>query len=92
MSRRVEMNPGEMFLVADPTILASEYESVLGAVSKIGATDSDRIAYFFTFTGKVNNRDEEMTVTVALDPMDAWRLTGDVLSGLELLGKSGGTR
>jgi hypothetical protein len=84
MSRRIEMNPGEMFMVADPTILVAEYESVLGDVSKIGSNDS-RIAYFFTFTGKVNNKDEQATLTVAMDPMDAWRLTDDVLRGLELL-------
>lgn len=85
MSRQVEMNPGEMFLVADRTILVDERESVLAAVSKIGTTDNDRIAYFFTFTGRVNNTDETDTVTVALSPEDANELVADILHGLELL-------
>lgn len=84
MNRRVEMNPGELFMVADRTILVREYESVLGDVTKIGATSSD-IAYFFTFTGRVNHTDDIESVTVAMSPEDAFALTGQILAGLELL-------
>ena len=86
MAERIEMNPGEMFMVADRTILVSEYESVLGQVSKIGV-DEDRIAYFFTFWGRVNKSDEVTEVTVAMSPHDSFELTNDILNGLELLNK-----
>ncbi len=84
MPRRVELNPGEPFLVADRMILVDEWESILGDVSKIGSAES-RVAYLFTFTGKVNNRDERDQVTVALDVESAWSLVGQILHGLELL-------
>lgn len=85
MTRQIEMNPGEMFMVADRTLLVDEYESVLAMVSKIGTTDNDRVAYFFTFTGRVNNTTETEAVTVAMSPEDANDLLGDILNGLELL-------
>lgn len=84
MAERIELNPGELFLIADRTILVDEYESILGDVSKIGNSDS-RVAYLFTFTGKVNNRDERDQVTVAMDLKAAWELVGDLLHGFELL-------
>ena len=84
MAERYELNPGELFLVADRMILVEEWESILGDVSKIGGGNS-RAAYLFTFTGKVNNRDEQDQVTVAMDPESAWSLVGQILNGLELL-------
>lgn len=85
MPRKVEMNPGEMFMVGDNVLLVRSYESVLGAVGKIGNNDNDRIAYFFTFTGKINNKERSGTYTVALSPVDALAFVNDVLHGLELL-------
>lgn len=79
------LDEGELFTIADPTILVSTYESVLAKVARIGDPAGARPAYLFTFTGKVNNRDEDMTVTVAMSPEDAFQLTTDVLNGLELL-------
>lgn len=84
MADRVEMNPGEWFLIADPTVLVDEWESIIGDVQKIGA-DESRAAYLFTFTGKRNNHDEQMTVTVAMDIRGAFDLAGQILDGLELL-------
>lgn len=84
--RRVEINPGEWFMVAENTILAATYESILGDVAKIGGPS--RPAYLFTFSGKVNNKDEQGSFTVALDPRDAWTLVGDILNGLDLLKKA----
>jgi hypothetical protein len=83
--RRVEVNPGEWF--ADNTILADEYESVLGDVFKIGSPEH-RPEYLFTFRGKVNNKDEQGSFTVALTLEAAWRLVGDVLTGLDLFKKA----
>jgi hypothetical protein len=85
VSKRIEINPGEWFLVADKTILVREYESVLGAVSKIGTRDNDRIAYLFTFTGKVNNEAKINSVTVAMSPEDAFALASRILDGLQSL-------
>lgn len=82
--RRVEMNPGELFMVADRTILVREYESVLGDVTKIGESTSE-VAYFFTFTGRLNHTDQVESVTVAMSPEDAFALSGNILTGLELL-------
>ena len=82
--RRVEVNPGEVFMIADRTILVDERESVLGDVAKIGAPEH-RLAYLFTFTGRVNNTDETDSVTVAMSPLDAHELMSDILTGLELL-------
>lgn len=83
---RIEINPGEFFMVADGMVLVDEYESVLGDVSKLGSADG-RIAYLFTFSGKVNNRDERTTVTLAMPVQDAFKLAGQILDGLELLAK-----
>lgn len=85
--RRVEMNPGEWFMVAENTILADEFESVLGDVAKIGSPES-RLEYLFTFRGKVNNKDEQGSFTVAMSPQAAWNLVGNILTGLELLKKA----
>lgn len=82
-AKRVELNPGEWFMVADPTVLVEEFESIIGNVAKIGG--EPRTAYLFTFTGKRNNHDERMTVTVAMDLQAAWDLVGQVLAGLELV-------
>ncbi len=84
MAERYELNPGELFLVADRMILVEEWESILADVSKIGGGNS-RPAYLLTFTGKVNNRDEQDQVTVAMDLESAWSLVGQILDGLELL-------
>jgi hypothetical protein len=85
--RRVEINPGEWFMVAENTILAAEYESVLDDVFKIGS-DEHRMEYLFTFRGKVNNKNEQGSFTVAMSPQAAWTLVGDILTGLELLKKA----
>lgn len=82
--RRVEVNPGEWFLVAPRTILVNEYESVLGAVSKLGG-ENNRLAYFFTFSGKVNNEARMDAVTVAMSPEDAFELANMILNGIQLL-------
>lgn len=84
MSRRVEMNPGELFMVADRSILVEEYESVLGDVAKIGG-DQSRVAYLLTFTGRINNSDEVDSVTVILPPEDAFALAGNIIDGIGLL-------
>lgn len=84
--RQVEINPGEWFMVADNTILAAHYESVLGNVAKIGGPSQP--AYLFTFVGKVNNKNEQESFTVALDLQAAWNLVGDILNGLELFKKA----
>jgi hypothetical protein len=85
--RRVEVNPGEWFMVAEDTVLAAEYESVIADVSKIGS-DEHRMEYLFTFRGKVNNKDEQGAFTVAMSPQSAWNLVNDILTGLELLKKA----
>lgn len=82
--RRIEINPGEMMLVADRTILVEEYESVLGDAFKIGSTDHE-LSYFITFSGRVNNSTESDSVTVAIPPVEAAVLVVDILHGLELL-------
>lgn len=84
MPRRIEMNPGEMFLVGDNVLLVREYESVLGDVSKFDGGNR-RIAYFFSFTGKLNNKDRSATYTVAVSPEDALEFVNMVLNGLEML-------
>lgn len=84
MSGRVEVNPGELFMVADRSILVQEYESVLGDVAKIGASES-RVAYLLTFTGRINNSDEPASVTVILPPEDAFALAGNIIDGIGLL-------
>lgn len=86
--RRMELNPGEMFLVADRTILIDKYESILADLFKIGAAEHE-VGYLFTFTGRINgtNGEQEDSVTVAMSPQDAWNFVGDVLNGLELLTK-----
>lgn len=86
MRERIEMNPGEWFMVAEPTILVREYETVLGDAYKIGA-QTHHLACLMTFTGKVNNKDEEATTTVAMSPEDAFMFVGQILDGLELLKK-----
>jgi hypothetical protein len=88
MSRRIEFGPGEVFMVADRTILVDERESVLAELSKIGVSDDQQVGYLFTFTGRVNNTDEVSSVTVAMSPQDALALTEDILNGLELLSKA----
>lgn len=85
MYRRIEVNPGEWFAVSDRVLLAHEYESVLALVSKIGTTDNDRIAYMFTWTGKLNNQDKKDSVTVMMSPEDAFHLAEQILDGVELL-------
>jgi len=84
-SRRVEINPGEPFLLAPRIVLAERYESILGLASKIGTVENDQIVYMFTFTGRENNSTREASFTVALSPEDALQLTTDILAGLELL-------
>lgn len=84
MGKRIEMNPGELFMVADRMILVDEYESVLGDMFKIGSPEHQG-AYIFTFSGKVNNRDDRDQVTVAMDLQSAWELVGHMLNGFELL-------
>ncbi|HEX3639923.1 MAG TPA: hypothetical protein VHV10_01390 [Ktedonobacteraceae bacterium] len=80
---RVEINPDEWFAIADPTILAEEYESVIGDMWKIGQPKHGP-AYLFTFRGKLNNKDEQAAFTVALSLQAAWELVGNILDGLEL--------
>jgi len=81
--RRIEINPGEYFLVADRTILVNEHESVLGDAVKIGRPESEP-TYFFTFKGRINNSTERDAVTVALPLISAWELVQNILDGLEL--------
>lgn len=85
MFRRIEVNPGEWFAVSDRVILVHEHESILGAVSKIGTTDNDRLAYMFTYTGKLNNQNKKDSVTVMMSPEDAFALAEQILDGIELL-------
>lgn len=87
VGHRVELNPGEMFFIADPTILVDEYESIIADVSKIGAP-SQGPTYLLTFAGKLNNKDKRSTVTVALPVESAFELTQAILDGLELLMKA----
>ena len=84
MGRREEINPGELFLIADRTILVDEYESIIGDMFKMGK-DRHEVGYLFTFKGKINNKDEYGEVTVCMPVKDAWNLFNDVLKGLELL-------
>lgn len=83
--KRIEINPGEMFAVSDEVILVEEFESILGLIGKLGTVDNDRIAYMFTFKGKLNNRDEQGDVTIAFNPVDAFHLADAILKGIELL-------
>ena len=85
MYRRIEVNEGEWFAVSDRVILAHEFESVLSFVGKIGTTDNDRLAYMFTWTGKLNNQDKKDSVTVLMPPEDAFALAEQILNGIELL-------
>ena len=85
MTRRVEVNPGELFAVSDRVILVDKYESVLGMMSKLGTVENDRLAYLLTFEGKLNNKPRTGSVTVAMSPADVNELIGDLLNGLELL-------
>lgn len=84
MTRRVEVNPGELFLVGDPTILVREWETIIGDVEKIGGPGPD-LAYLLTFTGRRNNSDEVVSFTAAISPEDAFALAGQILDGIELL-------
>lgn len=83
--RRIEVNPGEWFMVGNRVVLTESYESVLGMLSKIGTIENDRLAYLITFKGRINNTDRETTVTVAMSPEDVNVMIGDLLNGLELL-------
>jgi len=87
MQERIEINPGEWFLVAEPTLLVHEWETVLGDAVKIGAQES-RPIYLFTFQGKINNKDETGVFTIAMPLMSAWDLVGQILDGLELYQKA----
>lgn len=85
MYRRVEINPGEWFAVSDRVILAKEFESVLGFVGKIGTTENDRLAYMFTWTGKLNNQEKNDSVTVMMPPEDAFALAEQIIHGIGIL-------
>lgn len=86
-NKRIEINPGEWFSVANRTIIVENYESVLGDVIQLG-TDYREAVYMFTFTGRVNHTKETDSVTVALPIKDAFNLMGDILHGLELFKKA----
>lgn len=82
VGKHVEVNPGEMFMVADKLILVDSYESVLGDAQKIGS-DKHRAAYMFTFTGRVNHTDERTSVTVAVPLAEAYELAAHVVKWIE---------
>lgn len=77
------MNPGEMLFVADKVILVEEYESVLGAMSKIGVTKDPEPGYLFTFTGRLNRTEERGSVTVAMPLREAFELASNVVKWVE---------
>lgn len=83
MSDRVEVNPDEMFLVADRVILVEEYESVLGAMSKIGVTKNPEPGYLFTFKGRLNRTEEYGEVTVAMPLAEAYELACSIVKWTE---------
>lgn len=83
---RIELSPGDYFLVADRTILVDKYTSVLAVASKIGGSKGE-IAYLFTFEGKLNNKDERDTVTIAIPIEHILEMTDGMLCGLENLQK-----
>ena len=84
-ARKIEVNPGEYFLVDPRAIHVKEYEAVFSATSKIGTTANDQLAYMITFTGRINNSDEVTTYTVIMSPKDAWELIGMALDQFEWL-------
>lgn len=61
-----EMRPGEMFFVAENTILVHEWESLVTKPIKFGEI-REGVYFLTTFKGKVNNKDELGAVTVAMD-------------------------
>ena len=86
MGREIEMNPGELFMVADDLILVSEYETIVADTFKIGKPEH-RIGVFFTFKGRQNNSDIEREFTIAMSPMDTWELAGKLLDQVEFIQK-----
>ena len=84
MPKHIELSPGEVFMVADRTILVREYESVLANLSLIDGSN-EQTAYLMTFTGRVNKTQDEDSVTISMSPEDTYVLVSDLLNGLELL-------
>lgn len=82
--------PGEMFMLAEPTILVDEYESMLAETFKIG-TPLRQPTLLVTFAGRVNNGTDRMTVTVAMQPETAAALVGHLLDELDTFAKSRNT-
>lgn len=85
MTQRIEINPGEWFLINPRSIHVTEYESVFAMTSKIGTTENDQLAYLITFTGRVNNSKREETHTMIMSPQDAMRLLDTLLDQFEWL-------
>lgn len=83
--KKIAINENEMFALSDKVILVREHESVIGWVSALGKTESDDLAYMFTFTGKLNNKDRQADVTVLMSIEDAFNLATTILDGVELL-------
>lgn len=91
-ARRIEVNPGELFLVDPRAIHVDKYEAVFAATSKIGTDKNDQLAYMMTFTGRINNTDETTTYTVIMSPQDGWKLIGMALDQFDWLQKQLGER
>lgn len=82
----VSLNDVEVLAVGDPTILVERYEAAFVSAGKLGAGSEP--AFMVTLTGKRNNRDETMTVSLMFSPKDGWRFTGFLLGRYEWLAEN----
>lgn len=82
MTRNVEVEPGQMFAVADDVILMREWESILAHTEKFGG-ENQQVAFFFTFTGRVNNQAKVKSFTTLMSPEDAFALASHILDTID---------
>ena len=85
MTERIEVNPGEYFLVDPESLHVKEYETVFAKTSRIGSDRDAELAYMMSFTGRINNTDRERTYTVIMSPQDAWAMVDVMLGQFEWL-------
>lgn len=85
MAERIEVNPGEFFMVDPESLHVKEYETVFALTGKIGSDRDPQLAYMMSFTGRINNTDRERVYTIMMSPQDAFNMLGTMLEQFEWL-------
>lgn len=82
--RRIDVNGGDIFLLAPNTMWVTEYESVFALGGKIGApTKEDQPIYLMTATGRINNTDRTETWSIGMSPDAAFDLLKTLIAQFE---------